>query len=284
MFRNMSEIMRRRIMILCFVPVVLILVGLLFICIEPLSVYVYNCYFEGLVLAVFWILFWSLIFVWKKLSDSHPINRGILLIVLAVTMLITFPYAMNIAKGRYFFYKYGLYRVSHSDIEQLMSAFEAFENKDWESVQQHLNSCSTSSLEFFSYSTGCLRDKLDMIEKSKSNFKIIIDNYEMNPSVLALYASMAEDFGGTFKEEFLKAKQDVKSKIDSIDTLYDAIHIKDSDLCKELIGRYGNFWFEKQTQKMILDSDNCIPTLEQIVIKDDNGQQYKTMLEYAWGL
>lgn len=273
-----------RVVILCSVPVVVVLALLLCLCIRPLSVYVYNCYFELLALAVGWFFLWVLVFIWKRLSDAHPINRVIILFVIVATMLVSYPYAKQITKGRYVFYKYGLYDIPREDVDRIKSAVVAFEYKNWDVVKKHLDSCSLSSQEFFSYSIATMRDRVGLVNTSKENFAKIIENREMNPSVLALYASMAEDFGGEFKEEFLKTKMSIKREIDNIESLYKAIRNKDLVLCKELVCRHGHFWFEHEVQEMILNDENSITTLEQIVMKDDDGQQFKKSLEYAWGL
>ena len=160
---------------------------------------------------------------------------------------------------------------------------EALKCKEWESARLHMDSCSKNGQKFFSYSMKCVRNKVGIVETSKQNFAKIIEEYKITPSVLALYASMATDVGGTFNEEFLRTKQQVKAEIDSIEVLYDAICAKDDSLCRLLVHQHGRYWFEAEVLDMILNADDCVRTLELVVMKEDYGQQYKKMLKYAWG-
>ena len=283
-FCKMLESRQGRVLITCLPPVLLLCVSLLFLCIKPLSVYMHNCFFEVLALSVGWILFWILFIVWQKLSDSHPMNRALILVIVSITILLSFPHAKIIAKGRYVFYKYGMHLVPRSDIRHIKLAIKCLENKRWEIAKLHIDSCSKESHKFFSFSIGRILQQIKTVDTSKENFKKILTVYEMTPSILAIYKSMANDFGGAFAEDYLYAKKCVKEKIDSIEELYNAVSSNDNSLCKTLVQQNGNYWFEPMLVEKILASEDCVPILKQLVIKDDCGKKYKKSLEYAWKL
>lgn len=278
----MTRIDISRIMI--SVPAVLLFISLLCLCIKPLSVFVYNCYPEIIVLALGWVVFWLFVILWKRIKDSHPINLAIMLVLVIITAVASFPYAKKYAKGRYLFYVQGLYAMSYEDVGHIESAIEAFEEKDWDSVKSHLESCSRKSRDFFSYSTSRLLSEIELIDISKQNFSIILEEYKITPLILSLYESLAHDFGGTFQDDFLNMRTMILAEIDKIDLLYDAIGRNDTDECLSLISSHGYYWFETEIIDLIINSDDCIRELQRIVVKDDDGLKFKENLIYVWGL
>lgn len=266
------------------VPVFSLIVVLLCLCVKPLSIYVFNCYFEVLAVTVAWVALWGFIFMMRRLRNAHPLNSAIALALVVATLSISFPYAMNVAKGRYLFYKRGLYALSHKDVNCIKSAITAFQEKDWELVKSCLYGCSDAAFDFFSYSTGKIFKELRRLEMSQSKLDYILDNCQVTPSIYELYKSFAVDYDGDYREGVKMMTSVLLGEINKIDELYKAISQKDVECCLELISSHGYYWFEPAIMEMLQDSDDCISILEKIVIKDDGGEQYKMNLKYAWGL
>lgn len=279
-----SEGKRGRIMAILSVPVILAGLSLLALCIRPLSSYVMKCYPEIIGIAVAWMVLWAFILIGRKLRDAHPMNLAVMLFAIIITMAASFPFAKKYALGRYMFYSRGLYAMSYDDVRHIESAIAAFEEKEWDSVKSHLDSCSRKSREFFSYSTSKLLSEVELMEISKRNFTIILNKYQMTPLILSLYESLANDFGGTFQEDFASMRDMILTEINNIDKLYEAIDRHDPDECMKLLSAHGYYWFEKEIIDTLLNSDNCIQTLEKIVMKDDKGVKYKENLAYVWGV
>ena len=280
----MFENRKLRFLILSLVPVALLCASLLCLMIRPISLYVRNCSFEILLVAISWILIWGVIFIWKRLGGSRPINRFLVLLFIGITVLTSYPNAKKIAKGRYVFYTQGLYALSHHDVQHIYSAIASLDRLDWESAKMHIDSCSQSAREFFSYSTGKIMDNVGKVDMSIENFEKLLNQYELTPSMLALYESLAIDFGGDVYDGYKRQCEKILEEVNNIDELYEAIAAKDVERCHELIHLHGRYWFEPEVQDMILNSEDCIRTIQQVVMKEDRGEQYKRTLEYAWGI
>ena len=275
---------KSKILLLLSLPGFLLILSLLLLCIKPLSIYVSNCYPELIALSLLWVLGWTFIIWLKNLKDSHPMNIIIMIFIIIFTMVVSYPYAKGYSVARYVFYKRGLYAMSYNDVQNLEAAFLSFKNKDWESVKSHLENCSPHSRKFFSYSWSKMHDEIKLIETTKQNFSLLMDTYQITPLLLDLYQSLASDYGGSFNDDFVNMKKHVLTEINNIDYLYEAIYDDNADKCLELISTHGYYWFEQEIIDMIVNSEDCISFLKQIVMKDDNGFNFKKNLIYVWGL
>lgn len=280
----MFENRKLRYLIVISVPALLLCFSLLCLISESMYLYLSKCYPEIVAIALMWTLIWGFVFLWRKLLGENPITKLIVVSLIIVTMIASYPYARRVAAGRYVFYKNGLYGVTQKDVEHIYAALNAFQLRDWAYAKSHIDSCSSKSRKFFSYSTGKLLNDIAKVEVSKGQFSTILENYELNPSIFALYGSLAADFGGSFKEGYINVKQTITDEINSIEGLYLAVKMNDDELCKKLISLHGFYWFEPEIQEMLLTSDDCIKLLKKMVIKDDDGQHFKHNLKYVWGL
>lgn len=275
---------KRFIILLLSLPTLLLFISLSSLFYEPLFVYVYNCHVELISLTIAWIFSGIFIFIFKRLKSTNPDNLIIAIALVIITMIVSYPHAKNIARGRYVFYKHGLYAIPRKDVEHLKSATIAFQKKNWDLSKSHLDSCSKNSKDFFSYSMKNIYTKLERIETSKRNFAIIVDKYELTPSIMKLYESLANDYEGKTLEDYTNVKKTVLKEIEEIEMLYKTINDNDNEQCNYLLSSHGHWWFEKEILEYILNSQDCIATLKEIVMKDDNGLQYKENLKHVWGL
>lgn len=283
-FRLSLDNRKEKTLLLVSLPGFLLILSLLFLCIKPLSIYVFNCYPELIALSLLWTLGWAFIIWFRKLRGSHPMNMIIMIFILIFTMVFSYSYAKKYSVARYMFYKRGLYAMSRNDVQNIEAALLCFENKDWESVKSHLANCSPKSREFFSYSWSKILDEIKLIETTKQNFSTLMDTYQITPLLLDLYQSLAIDYGGTFEEDFAEMKNHVLTEIDKIDNLYQAIDSHNADECLRLISAHGYYWFEHEIIDTIVKSEDCVKLLKQIVMKDDNGYDFKKNLIYVWGV
>lgn len=281
--KNMFKNRKLRFLIVISLPVIMLCLSLLCFMSELMFLYLSKCYPEVIAIAIGWLMLWGFVFLWRKLSGENPVKKVMVLALILVTMIASYPYARRVASARYIFYKNGLYGVTKQDVEHIYAALYAFESGDYEYAKSHIDSCGSQSRKFFSYSIGKLLRDIAKVEVSKEQFSKILENYELNPSIFALYGSMATDFGGSFKEEYLIVKRTIADEINSIDGLYLAVMINDDGLCKELISKHGYYWFEPEIQEMLLASDDCVSLLKKMVIKYDDGQQFKLNLKNVWG-
>lgn len=283
-FMHKLDNLRLKLILLTSIPTILFILSLIFLCTTRLSVYIYNCYIEILAIAIGWMILWGLIFILRKLKDSHPINLALVLTLVIITITLSYPSVRKVVIGRYVFYTRGMYTLSHNDVRHIKSAIEAYRNQEWKLVKSHIDSCSNSSREFFSYSTSKLYNEVEKQETAINNFSNILNNYKLTPQILELYESLAYDYGGRFQDDFVQKKEAVRLEIENIDMLFEAIESNNEDKCRELIVTHGFYWFEPAIQEEILTSCNCIQTLKEIVLKEDSGKTYKTLLTYAWRL
>lgn len=272
------------VVILLSLPLCVVCISLFGLCNERISMYIFNCHIELIALILLWILFWSLVLIWCKLKQCHPINYAIFVVLVTISVVVSFPFVKDIAKGRYVYYKYGLFTMSHKDVEHMTAAIDAFNNKKWELAKLHLDSCNKNCNKFFSYSRKKIYSKLERIETSKNSFSKLLENYDLTPSMLKLYESLANDFGGNLLEDYSYTRDSVLNIINNIEKLYEAISCNDLDLCLNLISTYGLYWFEPEMKVIVINSQDPIQTLQSVVMKNDNGKQYKQNLKNVWGL
>lgn len=286
LIHKMQNILRgkAKVLITLSVPVLLLIVSLCALLSERFSVYVRNCYFEIISVACIWVFLCAFIILLRRMKQSSVINMVIPLILIAITLACAYPYAMKVARGRYVFYKSGLYAVPSEDIRYIESAISAYEEKDWSLVKSSLDKCSDAGRVFFSYSTGRLYAAVENVELSLSNFKTIVDSYEVTPAIIGLYNSLVDDFGEEVLSEYAYLKENVQNEVDSIELLYDAVEESDAEECLRLISQHGRYWFEPEMLEYICNAPDCVKTLKDVVIKDDNGLTFKENLKYVWGL
>lgn len=282
--RLLLESKYKSIVMLLSLPLCLLFVTLLGLCNKQFSMYIINCSIELIALASVWLIFGALVIIWSKLKQSHPINYAMVLVLVLISIVASFPYVKDIAKGRYVYYKYGLFAMSHEDVVHMQAAINAFENREWELAKSHLDSCNKNCNHFFSYSRKKIYSELERVETSKNTFSSLIGKYELTPSMLKLYCTLAEDFGGSTLEDYLETREKVLNNINDIEKLFEAINSNELDLCVNLVSSYGLYWFEPEIQAKVLDSHDPILVLKNIVMKDDNGKQYKQNLKNVWGL
>lgn len=275
---------KKNLIALLFLPALLSLVLLVSLFNKSLSTILLNFHVEIIAISVAWIILAGFIIIWKRLKGAHPINLVLIILIAGVTLVASYPHIKKIAIGRYVFYTHGLYKLSHNDVKHIESAINAFMCKEWTLAKSHLDSCSSYAYEFFSFSTSNLYSEIDKVETSTKNFSIILDRYELTPSMLELYSSLAHDFGGTLQENYSATCQTVLNNIDNIERLYDAINCDNAEECKSLISEYGKYWFEPELKEEILNSSDLLTALRIIVMKNDNGKQYKRNIRNVWGV